>query len=75
MAARTAILCKRTQKEHDSDLMKKWGSKLAACYATQPETSPDFAAYVFDQAKTDAATNEALREHVAAIHSPTTDTA
>lgn len=44
-----------------------------------PETLLDtvaFAlAYVFDQAKTDAATNEALREHVAAIHSPTTDTA
>jgi len=44
-----------------------------------PETLLDtvaFAlAYVFDQAKTDAATNKALREHVAAIHSPATDTA
>lgn len=42
-----------------------------------PETLLDtvaFAlAYVFDQAKTDTATNRALRDHVAALHRPTTD--
>mgnify|MGYP003110805175 CR=1 FL=1 len=47
--------------------------------AFTPETLLDTVAFalalVFDQAKSDTATNRALREHVASLHPPASDSA